>query len=93
MEALPRALLYLHDRVGEGGLSTNKILMGRERPIAGIPYNPERECIEAQDYFDQISEIDQLVADNLDGEHIMHNIDTTRASKVAPNIGWATWFG
>jgi hypothetical protein len=44
--------------------------MGRERPLAGIPYTPERECQEAQDYFDQISIIDQLVADNLDGEHI-----------------------
>ncbi len=43
--------------------------MGREHPLAGIPYTPERECQEAQDYFDQISIIDQLVADNLDGEH------------------------
>ncbi len=71
LEALPQALLYLHDRVGEGGLSPYKILMGRERPLAGIPYTPERECIEAQNYFDQISEIDQLVADNLDGKHLM----------------------
>ncbi len=71
VEALRRALLYLHDRVGEGVLSPYKLLKGRERPLAGIPYTPERECIEAQDYFDQISEIDQLVADNLDGEHIM----------------------
>ncbi len=71
VEALPRALLYLHDRVGEGGLSPYQILMGRKRPLAGIPYTPERECIEAQDFFDQITNIDQLVANNLDGEHIM----------------------
>ncbi len=50
VEALHRALLYLHDRVGEGGLSPYKIVMGRERPLAGIPYTPERECQEAQDY-------------------------------------------
>ena len=71
LEALPRALLYLHDRVGEGGLSPYRILMGRERPLAGIPNTPERECLEAQDYFDQNAEIDQMVADNLDGEHFM----------------------
>jgi hypothetical protein len=63
VEAQPRALLYLHDRVGEGGLSPYKILMGRERPLAGIPYNPTREYIEAQDFFDKNSEIDQSVAE------------------------------
>ena len=71
VEALPRALRYIHDRVGEGGLSPYKILMGRERPLAGLPYTPDRECQEAQDYFDQIKDLDKLVADNLDSEHNM----------------------
>jgi hypothetical protein len=71
VEALPRALRFIHDRVGEGGLSPYKILMGRERPLAGLPYTPDRECQEAQDYFDQIEELDRLVADNLDSEHNM----------------------
>ncbi len=89
VEALPLALLYLHYRVGEGGLSPYKILMVRERPLAGIPYTPERKCQEAQDYFDQISNIDQLVGDNLVGEHIMaqHRHNT----RVALTLGWVTW--
>jgi hypothetical protein len=93
VEALPRALLYLHDRVGEGGLSPYKILMGRERPLAGIPYTPERECIEAQDYFDQISEIDQLVADNLDGEHIMaqHRHNSRIRGRPEFRVGDLVW--
>ncbi len=32
VEALPSALVHIHDRVGEGGLSPHKILMGRDRP-------------------------------------------------------------
>ncbi len=32
LEALPRALRHIHDRVGEGGLSPYKILMGRDLP-------------------------------------------------------------
>ena len=29
------------------------------------------ECQEAQDYFDQIEDLDKLIADNLDSEHNM----------------------
>jgi hypothetical protein len=69
VEALPRALRHIHDRVGEGGLSPYKILMGRDRPLAGIPYTPERNCPEAQDYFDHIEKIDKRVAANLNQGH------------------------
>ncbi len=43
--------------------------MGRDRPLAGIPYTPERNCPEAQDYFDHIKKIDKLVAANLNQGH------------------------
>ncbi len=69
VEALPRALRHIHDRVGEGGLSPYKFLMGRDRPQSGIPYTPERNCPEAQDYFDHIGKIDKLVAANLNQGH------------------------
>jgi hypothetical protein len=41
VEALPRALLYMHNRVEEGGISPYKILMGRERPLTGTPVPPK----------------------------------------------------
>ncbi len=43
--------------------------MGRDRPLAGIPYTPERNFPEAQDYFDHIEKIDKLVAENLNQGH------------------------
>ena len=40
VEALPRAIRMQHDLVGEGGLSPYQIVFGRERNLAGIPYEP-----------------------------------------------------
>ncbi len=68
-QALPRALQHIHDRVGECGLSPYKILMGRDRPLARIPYIPERDCPEDQDYFDHMEKIDKLMAANLNQGH------------------------
>jgi len=69
VEALPRALRYIHDRVGEGGLSPYKILFGRDRPLAGLPYTPERECLEAKVFFDHIEHVDRLDAERLNQAH------------------------
>ncbi len=67
--------------------------MGRYRPLAGIPYTPEREIIEAQDFFDQISEFDQLVADKLDSEHIMaqHRHKSRIKSRLEFRVGDLVW--
>ena len=69
LEALPRALRNKHDRIGEEGLSPYQILLGRERPLTGLPYSLERESQEAQDYFDHIEAVDQLVAEHLNTRH------------------------
>ncbi len=47
--------------------------MGRDRPLAVIPYTPERNCPDAQDYFDHIEKIDKLVAENLNQAHQQTN--------------------
>ena len=69
VEALPRALRHIHDRIVEGGLSLYQILLGRERPLTGLPYSPEWESQEAQDYFDHIESVDQLVAAHFNKRH------------------------
>jgi hypothetical protein len=71
VEALPRALRYIHERVGACGISPYKLLMGRKRPLAGLPYTPEQDCLEAHDYFNHLEELDSMVADQLDGNHLV----------------------
>jgi len=71
VEALPRALRYIHDRVGVAGISPYKLPIGRDRPVAGLPYTPERECLDAHDYFNHLEELDTMVADQMDGDHLM----------------------
>jgi len=51
VEALPRALRIIHDRVGEGGLSPHQIMFGRDRNLAGLPYDPIRVCEDADESF------------------------------------------
>ncbi len=71
LEALPRALRYIHDRLKAGGISKYKLLMGRDRHLAGLLYKPERECLDAQEYFNHLEKLDSMVADHLDGDHLM----------------------
>ncbi len=77
MEALPRAHIYIHYRVGATRVSPYKLLMGRDRPLAGLPYTQEIECLDAHEYFNHLEDLDSKVADQLDGDHLiahrMHN--------------------
>ena len=50
VELLPRALRAIHDAPGESGYSPFELLFGRHRPLANLPYQPERETQEAKDF-------------------------------------------
>ena len=50
IEALPAMIDRLHDIPGESGLSPYQILFGRDRPMAGIPYNPP-ESVKTHKHF------------------------------------------
>ena len=69
VEALPRALSYLHDMPGESGYSPYQVMFGRERTISTLQYTPDRFSLEAQEYFDHVEEVDRLVAAHLDAIH------------------------
>jgi hypothetical protein len=69
MEELPAVLDRIHDIPGEAGLSPYQILFGRERPLANIPYQPPRECEDAQQFFDRMKEVDSRVAQRLPEMH------------------------
>jgi hypothetical protein len=93
VEAIPRALRLIHDRVGEAGLSPYQILMGRERPLAGLPYTSNRECPEAHEYFDHIQEIDKQVAKRLEATHAAAQQRHNSKIRVRPpfQIGDTVW--
>ena len=69
VEALPRALRFIHDRRGEAGLSPYEIMFGRLRPLQGIGYESAREAQDAVDFLEKMREIDGLVARRLNALH------------------------
>ena len=69
MEALPRILRAYHDAPGEAGMSPFQIVFGRERSLAGVPCDPDRECEGATEFFDRLEEIDRSVARVLNDKH------------------------
>lgn len=70
VEALPLALTQHHDSPGTIGLSPHQIVFGRDRNLAGVPYNPIRECEEAQEFLDRMREHDQDFSELLNETHI-----------------------
>ena len=69
VEALPRVLRMYHDMVGEGGLSPFQIVFGRERNLAGVPYEIPRECEGAEVFLGRMGEVDKKVAKVLNEAH------------------------
>ena len=83
VEALPRALRFIHDRRGEAGLSPYEIMFGRLRPLEGVGYEPAREAQDALDFLDRMRNIDVKVARQLNH---LHELDSEVVNKrrVAP---------
>jgi hypothetical protein len=94
VEALPQVLDRIHDVRGESGMSPYEILFGRERPLAGIPYTPSRECEDAQQFFRRMSEIDRMVADVLNRTHESHarRINQSRKEMEPLQVGDQVWY-
>jgi hypothetical protein len=94
VESLPHMLDRYHDVPGESGLSPYQILFGRERSIGDIPYVPPRECEDAQNFFDRMSEIDEKVASLLNQKHAKSakRINESRKSTNIFDIGDKVWY-
>ena len=67
--ALPRAVRLLHDVPGPTGLSPYQILYGRERPYAGVPYEPPLVSPDAVSFMEKQAETDRKVAQTLNDLH------------------------
>ena len=69
VEALPRALRFQHDMVGEFGVSPYELVFGRERSLAGIPWQPVRECVETEEFLRHMDAVDKKIAHALNEAH------------------------
>ena len=94
VEALPQVVDRIHDVEGESGLSPYQILFGRNRPMAGIPYAPAKECEDALQFFNRMSEIDQKVAEVLNKIHgaQAQRINQGRKDMAPLKVGDKIWY-
>ena len=94
VELIPHVLRKYHDMSGVSGLSPYEIVYGRQRPLAGLPYEVPRVCEDAVEFFKRMEELDQRVAKHLDDEHRTRCelINASRKTKpIYPN-GSKVWF-
>ena len=84
----------IHDVKGESGYSPFEILFGRERPLAGRPYTPPRECEDAQQFFKRMAEIDRKVADTLNRTHEQQaqRVNRDRKEMEPLKVGDVIWY-
>lgn len=68
-ESLSVALRNIHDTPGISGFSPYQILFGRDRNIPTLPYEPARECEDAQAFLSRMGEVDAKVARILNETH------------------------
>ena len=93
VEALPCVLRTYHDIPGEGGLSPFQIVFGRERYVAGIPYEIPRECEGAHAFFTRMEALDREVASILNKRH-EQEAERVNAGRMAPDpfvVGDRVW--
>ena len=48
-----------HDMPRVSGLSPYEIVYGRQRPLAGLPYEVPRVCEDAVEFFKRMEELDE----------------------------------
>ena len=53
VELLPKALRLIHDTPGPTGLTPYEIVLGRHRPMAGLPYEIPKKAVDAMVWLDK----------------------------------------
>lgn len=94
VEALPRALRIHHDTVDPVmGMSPYQAIFGRERALGGLPWQPDRDCFEAQVFFNRMQEIDTEIARkrNVANEKISAATNARRHRRPPYAIGDFVW--
>ena len=86
-------LRYHHNAVNESGFSPFQILFGRDRPEAGLPYEPPAKCPSAQTFFDRMQEVDEVVAHNFEVVHqaVQAQVNAKRRPRAPFKEGDKVW--
>ena len=94
VEALPLAVQRLHDREGQSGLSPYQVLYGRNRPYAGVPYEPPTRAEDAVSFFERQQAVDQQVAQTLNAHHDKKAEQLNRHRRELPTlkVGDKAWY-
>ena len=95
IEALPRALRIHHDMVDPlTNLSPYEIVFGRERSLAGLPWDTLRECPEAESFFEDMRGIDERVAFFLNEAHAKwaERVNAKRSEGPKYEVGDWVWY-
>jgi len=82
-----------HDMIGEGRDSPYHILFGRDRPILGIPYTPERVCEDAIHFVSRMKKLDETLAQKLNELHRQETMEANqghleRATFATNSLVW-----
>ena len=91
---MPRALRAIHDAPGESGFSPYELVFGRHRPLANLPYTPEREAEEAKDFFSKMEEMRTRAAEKLNTDQGKRCAGINRNRKEMPMLrpGTTVWY-
>lgn len=94
VEALPRALRIHHDTVDPVmGITPYQAVFGRERALGGLPWPEERECREAQEFFDHQQEMDRYIAEKINRHHekLAAKLNAKRLKRPPYEVGAWVW--
>jgi hypothetical protein len=69
VEALPRAIMCIHDTPGPAKLSPFQIMFGRDRHLGGVAYRHTKMCEDAEWFLRRMKYIDQKVSGDLNELH------------------------
>ena len=91
VEALPRALRIHHDTVDETGVSPYVAVFGRERNLAGAPYQPPRECPTATEFCRRMELSDRAIAEALNEAHAKVQAEVNQHRRPRPPFVEGDW--
>ena len=94
IEALPRVLRAYHDNPGESGHSPFQLMFGRDRNLAGAPYELVRECEDSKEFFLRMEELDRLASEALNAQHIAEarRVNAGRSMPPPYHPGDLVWY-
>ena len=91
VEALPRMLRIQHDTVDETGISPYLAVFGRDRNLAGVPFQPPVVCPSAIDFVERMQQQDKEISRALNEFHRQHQLWINQKRPARPPFAEGDW--